>query len=40
MFVLKAVALLSTYIDHSKNVSPRSGREERGREALHITDAM
>lgn len=28
MFVLKAVALLSTCIDHSKDVSPGSGREE------------
>lgn len=28
MFVLKTVALLSTCIDHSKDVSPRSGREE------------
>ena len=39
VFVLKAVALLSTCIDHSKDVSPGSGREEE-REALHITDTM
>lgn len=37
MFVLKAVALLSTCIDHSKDVSPRSGREEEEREKPSIS---